>query len=129
AAPPQGPLPRRCGHLRLGGAARRPNRGAGRGPGPRWFRGVDTQTEMKTKSLLSVPLKSRGRILGVVDAVNKRHRPFDAEDVRLLEAFGNPLAIAIENARLIQALHAARERLQEENLCLREELGQGQRFA
>jgi Nif-specific regulatory protein len=96
---------------------------------PRWFRGVDTQTEMKTQSLLSVPLQSRGRILGVVDAVNKRHRPFDAEDVRLLEAFGNPLAIAIENARLIHALQAARERLQEENLCLREELGQGQRFA
>src|SRR5262249_38946819 len=59
---------------------------------PRWFRGVDTQTGMTTKSLLSVPLQSRGRILGVVDAVNKRHRPFDAEDVRLLEAFGNPLA-------------------------------------
>ncbi len=39
-----------------------------------------------------VPLQSRGRILGVVDAVNKRHCPFDAEDVRLLEAFGNPLA-------------------------------------
>ena len=46
---------------------------------------------MTTKSLLSVPLQSRGRILGVVDAVNKRHRPFDAKDVRLLEAFGNPL--------------------------------------
>jgi Nif-specific regulatory protein len=96
---------------------------------PRWYPGVDAQTGMETKSLLSVPLRTRERVLGVVTAVNKRERPFGPEDLRLLEALANPLALAIENARLIQALDGARERLQEENLYLREELGQERRFA
>jgi Nif-specific regulatory protein len=88
---------------------------------PRWYPGVDAQTGMQTKSLLSVPLRTGKRILGVVSAINKRPRPFDSEDIRLLEAFAGPLALAIENAQLIQAL-------QEENLSLREEVGQGERF-
>lgn len=70
---------------------------------PRWYPGVDAQTGMQTKSLLSVPLRTGKRILGVVSAINKRPRPFDSEDIRLLEAFAGPLALAIENAQLIQA--------------------------
>jgi Nif-specific regulatory protein len=95
---------------------------------PRWYPGVDVQTGMQTKSLLSVPLRTAERILGVVSAVNKRQRPFDSEDVRLLEAFAGPLALAVENAQLIQALQSARERVQEENLYLREAVGQRERF-
>jgi GAF domain-containing protein len=84
----------------------------------RFYQGVDKQTGTKTKSLISVPLQARDRIIGVLTAVNKRHGSFFQEDVRLLEALGNPLAIAIENARLIQELQAAREQLREENLYL-----------
>jgi len=79
---------------------------------------------MKTKSLICVPLKTRDRIIGVLTAVNKRHGSFFQEEVRLLESLASQLAIAIENARLIQELQAARERLREENLYLREEAGQ-----
>jgi Nif-specific regulatory protein len=95
---------------------------------PRFYRGVDEQTVTKTKSLLCVPLRTKDRILGVVNAVNKRQGPFLKEDVCLLEAFANQLAIAIENAKLIQALQAAQQRLREENLYLREEMGQVVRF-
>lgn len=95
---------------------------------PRFYRGVDKQTGMKTKSLICVPLKTRDRSIGVLTAVNKRHGSFFQEDVKLLEVLGSPLAIAIENARLIQELQAARERLREENLYLREEAGQVARF-
>jgi Nif-specific regulatory protein len=95
---------------------------------PRFYRGVDEQTVTKTKSLLCVPLRTKDRILGVLNAVNKRQDPFLKEDVYLLEAFANQLAIAIENAKLIQALQAAQERLREENLYLREEMGQVVRF-
>jgi len=91
---------------------------------PRFYRGVDKQTGMKTKSLICVPLKTRDRIIGVLTAVNKRHGSFFQEEVRLLESLASQLAIAIENARLIQELQAARERLREENLYLREEAGQ-----
>ncbi len=90
---------------------------------PRFYRGVDNQTRTKTTSLLCVPLRTKERILGVLNAINKRHGPFSLEDVRLVEAFANQLAISIENAQLIQALRAAREQLQHENRQLREEVG------
>ncbi len=95
---------------------------------PRWYRGVDAQTGTKTQSLLCIPLRARDRILGVLTAINKRDRPFIQEDVRLLTPLASHLAIAIDNGRLIEALRAARERLREENLYLREAMGQGVQF-
>jgi Nif-specific regulatory protein len=94
----------------------------------RFYQGVDMRTGMKTKSLICVPLKTKDRIIGVLEAINKREGSFFQEDVRLLESLASQLAIAIENARLIQELQVARERLQEENLYLREEGGQVARF-
>ena len=95
---------------------------------PRFYRGVDEQTATTTKSLLCVPLRTRDRILGVLNAVNKRYGSFSKEDLSLSEALANQLAIAIENARLIEALQVAEQRLREENLYLREETGQVARF-
>src|SRR2546428_3534702 len=86
---------------------------------PRHYRGVDVQTGTRTTSLLAVPLRTRDRTLGVLTAVNKLHRAFVPEDTRVLELFANQLALAIDNVRLIQALQAAQDRLQEENLYLR----------
>src|SRR5213079_3265874 len=65
---------------------------------------------------------------GLAKDSNSRTSSFMQEDVRLLESLASPLAIAIENARLIQELQTARERLREENLYLREEAGQVARF-
>ena len=52
--------------------------------------------------LLCVPLRTQGRIIGVLEAINKRQGPFTADDVRRLEAFANELAPALEQARVIQ---------------------------
>jgi Nif-specific regulatory protein len=90
------------------------------GRDPRHYGGVDARTGMKTRSLVCVPLRTKERIIGVLEAINKRRGVFTTEDVRLLEAFANQLALAFENARLIQELRAARERLSEENRYLRE---------
>jgi Nif-specific regulatory protein len=87
---------------------------------PRHYRGVDLQTGTKTQSLICVPLRTKERIIGVLEAINQRQASFIAEDVRLLEAFANQLALALDNAHLIQELQAARERLSEENRYLRE---------
>jgi Nif-specific regulatory protein len=95
---------------------------------PRWYRGVDENTGVKTRSLACVPLRTKARIIGVVEAINKRQGLFDEADVRLLEAFANQLALALENARLIQELQIARERLAEENRYLREAMEQTLRF-
>ncbi len=63
-------------------------------------------------SVLGVPLKWKGEILGVLNATDvarEGQRPFDENDVRLLSIFADQAAIGIENARLYQAERAKRE--------------------
>jgi Nif-specific regulatory protein len=86
----------------------------------RWYSRVDAHTGTKTRSIICAPLRTKNRIIGVLEAINKIQGVFTIEDVRLLEAFANQLALALENARLIQELQAARERLSEENRYWRE---------
>jgi Nif-specific regulatory protein len=95
---------------------------------PRHYREVDAHTGTKTRSITCAPLRTKERIIGVLEAINKRQGVFTTEDARLLEAFANQLALALENARLIQELQAARERLSEENQYLREVIGQTIQF-
>jgi Nif-specific regulatory protein len=95
---------------------------------PRFYRDVDVHTGTTTRSIICAPLRTKDRIIGVLEAINKIQGVFTTEDVRLLEAFANQLALALENARLIQELRAARERLSEENRYLREAMAQTVQF-
>jgi diguanylate cyclase (GGDEF)-like protein len=54
--------------------------------------------------LAGVPLRYRERILGVLACVGTR--PFDADDLELMRAFGNQAAIAIEDAQLFEQVRA-----------------------
>ncbi|MFQ6130581.1 MAG: ATP-binding protein [Armatimonadota bacterium] len=57
------------------------------------------------RSMLCVPLQARGKLIGVVQALNKRDRAgFDESDVGLLMAFANQAAIALDNANLVERL-------------------------
>jgi signal transduction histidine kinase len=68
----------------------------------RFFREVDVLTRFQTRSVLGVPLPAKDKIIGVLEAVNKRKGVFGEEDVRLLQALAAQAAIAIENSRLFQ---------------------------
>jgi signal transduction histidine kinase len=68
----------------------------------RFFREVDVLTRFQTRSVLGVPLRTKHKTIGVLEAVNKRVGVFTDEDVRLLQALGAQAAIAIENSRLFQ---------------------------
>ena len=59
-------------------------------------------------SVLGVPLKIRGEVIGILYAANRFERPPSAEESVLLEAFADHAAIALENARLFGELDAAR---------------------
>ncbi|MCS7283896.1 MAG: GAF domain-containing protein [Anaerolineae bacterium] len=83
---------------------------------PRWYPGTDRRHSFITRSLLGVPLSTRGKVIGVLEVLNRRdRRPFDEEDERLLCALAAHAASAIENARLFaltdQALAARVEEL------------------
>jgi len=53
-------------------------------------------------SLLAVPLKMQGEVIGVLDVVNKKYG-FTPEDVRVMKLFADQAAMAIEHARLYQS--------------------------
>jgi signal transduction histidine kinase len=71
---------------------------------PRWSPKMDEATGFVTRSILAVPILLKGRLLGVVEAINKRGGPFGPEDVETFEAFASQAGIAIDNARLFSSL-------------------------
>jgi putative nucleotidyltransferase with HDIG domain len=71
---------------------------------PRFFKGADEKSGFVTKSMICVPVKTRDKIVGVLQAVNKKSTSFDNDDLDLLKGLSNQVAIAIENARLYDEL-------------------------
>lgn len=69
---------------------------------PRHFGGIAESTKVTTTSMLGVPLIAKGKVIGVLEAINKRTSEFDEEDQDVLMALGAQAAVAIENARLFQ---------------------------
>ncbi len=58
-----------------------------------------------TKSLLSVPLIARGRVVGVINVnTAQKDRVWNEADQNLLTMFANQAAIALENARLYKQM-------------------------
>jgi len=69
---------------------------------PRHFNQIGIATDIQTISLLGVPLITKDKVVGVLEAINKLFGEFTREDQELLLALGAHAAIAIENARLFQ---------------------------
>ena len=72
---------------------------------PQHFRGVDQQTGLDLRSILSVPLRVKERTIGVIQAVDAKVGRFTEADLGLLEALAATAAIAIENVRLYEQAH------------------------
>lgn len=60
-----------------------------------------------TKTLLEVPIKSDGRIIGVLCAINKKSGIFNDNDVDLMIMIAGTVAISIENARFSEEVKKA----------------------
>jgi len=71
---------------------------------PRFFSGVDQKSNFTTRNILAVPVKTKEKNIGVLEAINKKNGYFDNDDLEILQAFANQLAIAIENANLYEEL-------------------------
>ncbi|HLF75365.1 MAG TPA: GAF domain-containing protein, partial [Anaerolineales bacterium] len=56
------------------------------------------------QSLLAIPLKTRGKIVGLIDLDGRQKGQFDEHHAELAVIFANQLAIALENARLFSGL-------------------------
>ena len=79
--------------------------------------------ELQLQSILCVPIRGRERTLGVLYLENRVRRGlFHEADRDLLLAFGDQVALAIENARLIEALRHRTRELEEAQARLQERL-------
>ncbi len=74
------------------------------------------------KSGAKVPLISHDRVLGILGVGRLSEDSFTQEDVDLLTAVGEQVAIAVENALAYQKIDALKNKLQEEKLYLQEEI-------
>jgi signal transduction histidine kinase len=93
---------------------------------PRHYGVVGQVTQITTTSLLGVPLIAKDKVVGALEAINKRSGSFNKEDEDILMVLGAQAAVAIENARLFhqsdiisELVHELRTPLTSLNLAAR----------
>jgi PAS domain S-box-containing protein len=64
-----------------------------------------------TGSVLAVPLRASGRVLGALSVADRAGRDFAADEIALAEALADQGALALERARLYEAVTARADRL------------------
>jgi GAF domain-containing protein len=65
----------------------------------------------ETRSEMALPLIVNNQVIGVLDVQSQEPRAFEPEDVDVLQILADQLALAIENARLLQEARQALEEL------------------
>jgi signal transduction histidine kinase len=78
---------------------------------PRHYSKVDEELEFRTRSILGVPMRSKNRVIGVLEAVNKRNLPWTEDEGSYLSILAAQAAVAIEGAQLVAALQKANDEL------------------
>ena len=76
---------------------------------------IDAQSGFTTASLIAVPLKTRGAIIGVLEVVNKLEGVFADDDLTVAETLAASASIAIDNASLVETLRRQMADLQARN--------------
>ena len=73
---------------------------------------IDRQSGFVTRSMIAVPLKHvSGRILGVVEVLNRKTDVFTTDDLALVEAVATQIAAVLDNVLLYEELRAQNEAL------------------
>jgi PAS domain S-box-containing protein len=92
----------------------------------RHYRGVTQSTKLAIRSILSIPLWVKGKVIGALNLVDTTVNRFSIEDLVLLEPIAAAAANAIENARLYTTMqqelverNRAEKALKESEECFR----------
>jgi transcriptional regulator with GAF, ATPase, and Fis domain len=96
---------------------------------PRFFRGIDADTGMTTRTMLCAPLTTYQGVTGVIQVLNRRgDAQFSDDDLAFLEALAGSVAVAIENARLFARVKTSEELLRVQVGALRRDRAHRDRF-
>lgn len=72
---------------------------------PRFQQDVDRRSGYRTRSILSLPLRDNvGRIVGVLQVLNKKDGVFTEDDESLLALLASQAAVSIENSKLYHSV-------------------------
>src|SRR5437763_15855443 len=71
---------------------------------PRFAKRIDEMTKWETRSIICVPLRSKHRVLGVIQLVNVDMTTFSRQEEFFLQSLSDYAAIAIENARSVEKI-------------------------
>ena len=70
----------------------------------RFAKRIDEMTKWKTRSIICIPLKSKHRVLGVIQLINVPMSGFGEDEMFFLHAICDYAAIAIDNARAVERI-------------------------
>lgn len=68
----------------------------------RHYTEIDQKTGYVTPSILTVPLKSREKVIGVLQLLNTKANAFDLAGLEMVESVASIASVAVENARLFE---------------------------
>lgn len=72
---------------------------------PRHYKAAQTLTKFITRNMLCVPVRSKGRVIGVLQAINKKNNGiFTEQDMNDFWTLSNQVAVALDNAHLYEEL-------------------------
>jgi diguanylate cyclase (GGDEF)-like protein len=71
---------------------------------PRFTKRIDEVTHCETRTVVAMPLRSKHRVLGVIQLVNVELQRFGKDELFFLQSLCDFAAIAIENARAVERI-------------------------
>ena len=90
---------------------------------PAFSKKADEKTGLVTKSIMCVPLMVKSKLIGVLEAINKKDdHLFDESDFEFFSILSNQIAVAIENARIYDDLRRANAEIEEWNKTLQKKV-------
>ena len=83
------------------------------GKDPRYDPETETRTGLDVNSIACAPIRSKGQVIGVLEAIITSADSFDADALFVLTGIGSLAGTAIRHAQLFERLQAAHQRYQE----------------
>lgn len=70
----------------------------------RFYRKADEKSKFHTRSVIAVPVRFKGKLIGVIQGINRKRGEFTDYDLGLMTVLANQVGIAMENAILYTSL-------------------------